>query len=231
MKKIHSEGDVIGKLLFVKEVEPGSRKRRMAIFKCPVCNKEFITGINESKSRNTKSCGCHLHLNAHRLTTTSIYHVWAAMKQRCFNEKETAFYYYGARGITIAEEFKKFLTWYEYVKQLPNYEFRESLKLTLDRIDNNKGYERGNLRWITMAEQSKNKRPQTKKNTMTNQQVIEELKKLTKPYQGVMAQSSFSNKMRDIKNDLSKPSTVKVFFEKFGYTGSWNNWVKVSVNA
>lgn len=59
---------------------------------------------------------------------------------------------------------------------------------------------------------------------MTNQEVVQELKKLIKPYQGVMAQSSFSNKMRDIKNDLSKPSTVKAFFERFGYIGSYNNW-------
>jgi hypothetical protein len=38
---------------------------------------------------------------------------------------------------------------------------KPSTKHSLDRIDNNKGYERGNLRWATRAEQARNRRSTT----------------------------------------------------------------------
>jgi hypothetical protein len=81
------------------------------------------------------------------------------MKTRCYNKKRADYKYYGGRGITVSEEFRSdFLVWFNYVTSLPNYENREKLNLTIDRVDNNKNYERGNLRWATKKQQVKNSR-------------------------------------------------------------------------
>lgn len=88
----------------------------------------------------------------HGWRKSKLYPVWNGMKQRCTNTNSKRYKDYGGRGITVCEEwkeFKGFLTW-----ALENgYEDG----LTLDRIDNSKGYEPSNCRWITMQEQQHNR--------------------------------------------------------------------------
>ena len=62
---------------------------------------------------------------------------------------------------------------------------------------------------------------------LTNREVIDELRTRIKPYIGLMAQSVFSNTCTRIYNDLCKPSTVKEFFSKFGYSGSWDKFERL----
>ena len=70
---------------------------------------------------------------------------------------------YGGRGITMSDEFiNSFQTFIEHVGPKP------SPDLSLDRIDNSRGYERGNLRWATRSEQAQNrrgKRPYKRRNS------------------------------------------------------------------
>lgn len=83
---------------------------------------------------------------------TGIYGSWYAMKQRCGNPKNKQYKDYGGRGITFKEEWNKF----EVFKR----EMEEGYKkgLTLDRLDNSKGYFPENCRWATKQEQAENKR-------------------------------------------------------------------------
>ncbi len=97
----------------------------------------------------------------HNLRKHPIYSVWASIKTRCYNSNNHSYSYYGGRGIKLSSEFHQFLVFYNYVTELPNYRNRLSHKLTLDRIDNNKDYERSNLRWSTMKEQCNNQRAKT----------------------------------------------------------------------
>lgn len=158
--KIYDTGEILGSLIFIEEVENGSNNRRMALFKCPLCDKEFITGIAETNSRKTKSCGCHIHADHIGIAKTSLYAKWSAIKQRCNNTDSWSYRWYGARGIKISDEFYDFFVFKKYVSSLPNFDKIKELKLTLDRIDNNSHYQRGNLRWVTMAIQATNKRKQ-----------------------------------------------------------------------
>ena len=83
---------------------------------------------------------------------------WYAMMKRCSNTKDANYKNYGGRGIYVSEEFKTFEFYHEYIKSLDGY---NTPYLSLDRIDNDKGYERGNLRWTTQRTQTINKRGTT----------------------------------------------------------------------
>jgi hypothetical protein len=88
----------------------------------------------------------------HGYTHKTEYDIWVNMKQRCHNPGHPRFKDYGARGIVMCDEWRSdFAAFLEYVGPRPG-------KLTIDRIDNDKGYEPGNVRWSTRSEQMKNRR-------------------------------------------------------------------------
>lgn len=80
--------------------------------------------------------------------------IYRMMLDRCYNSKNYEFGLYGGRNIKVCEiwknSFKNFKEW-----ALSNG-YEENL--TIDRIDNDKGYNPENCRWITIKEQQLNKR-------------------------------------------------------------------------
>lgn len=83
-----------------------------------------------------------------------LYGRFSNIKTRCSNKNTWQYKYYGGRGIEF--RFKAFTDFLKYVSSLPRYKDVRTLKLTLDRIDNNGHYEVGNLRWATGLQQSIN---------------------------------------------------------------------------
>lgn len=93
---------------------------------------------------------------SHEGKAIRIYSIWQAMRQRCFNPNAAHFNDYGGRGITVCSEWRNsFMSFYQYVSQLEHYGDGDR---SLDRIDNNKGYFPGNVRWATAKEQANNTR-------------------------------------------------------------------------
>lgn len=111
----------------------------------------------KSKTRQTKSCGCKRvygqHIT-HNLSKHRLYSIHNSMKQRCHNELNDDYKYYGGRGIEVCDEwFNDFLSFYDWA-------FKNGYEedLTLDRKDNDSGYSPENCRWTSRKVQGRNQR-------------------------------------------------------------------------
>ena len=118
--------------------------------------------VNGATLRNgtSKSCGCMRtelligRVRTHGKRKTRLYRIWAQMIQRTTNKNQKDYDYYGERGIAVCKEWREsFDTFEQWAKENGYAE-----NLTIDRKDNNKGYEPGNCHWVTMKEQSRNTR-------------------------------------------------------------------------
>lgn len=92
-------------------------------------------------------------LKTHGLSNTRIYTIWVDMKRRCNDTRNKAFNRYGAKGIKVCKEWNEnFMSFY-----LWSMENGYDDSLSIDRIDNDKGYEPGNCRWADRVTQSTNR--------------------------------------------------------------------------
>lgn len=156
-------GSRFGRLVTIKEVDSiedkNGNKKRLVLCKCDCGNTKVIPFWSLIRSKS-KSCGClSKELRIERSTKHGLsnrhplYGVWKQIKQRCYNENHHAYKDYGGRGIKMCDDwmvFEKFFHW------CINNGWEKNK--TIDRIDNNKGYNPNNCRLVTMLEQNRNKR-------------------------------------------------------------------------
>lgn len=83
---------------------------------------------------------------------SSEYNTWASMIARCVNPNRPEYPRYGGRGIKVCDEWRfSFLTFLADMGPKP-------LGTSLDRLDNEKGYFKGNCAWRSAIEQGNNRR-------------------------------------------------------------------------
>lgn len=108
----------------------------------------------------TRSCGCLQRETAraagdrtrtHGMSKSTTYIIWKTMIQRCTNPHAKDYGRYGARGITVCEQWRTFNGFLADMGERP-------AGLTLDRRGNDGNYEPGNCRWVTATVQNRNQR-------------------------------------------------------------------------
>ena len=156
-------GQRFGRLVVIRE-DDRKYGHRYILCKCD-CGTEKSINLHSLLNGCSNSCGClrreyiasknFKHGFANRNNELErIYCIWSGMKKRCYSETDPGYKNYGGRGITICDEWKD------------NYPaFREwsisngySDELSIDRIDNDKGYAPDNCRWTTAKVQGNNTR-------------------------------------------------------------------------
>lgn len=135
--------------------ETSKQLTTFGLYECQYCGKEWECATQSITTGNTKSCGCQREIWLNRGKTYSahrFYKKWLSIKNRCYNQNSVSYKDYGARGITVCDEWLNpinFLKWCDstYIEGL-----------SIDRINNDKGYSPENCRWATREIQNTNQR-------------------------------------------------------------------------
>ena len=142
----------------IREIEPRRNIKGKLIkygeFLCPILNCNKLVERQLDNGKRSKSCGC-LKLRGnikHGWKGTRLYEIWVNMKQRILNPINTAYKNYGKKGITICDEWLKFIPFKNWSL---NHGYMDNLEI--DRIENDKGYYPENCHFVLSIENAQNR--------------------------------------------------------------------------
>lgn len=156
-------GMKFGRLTVIEKVDHNKCGQWRWRCKCECGNETVVDGPSLTRGLTT-SCGCRSKevsadncrksFTKHHETGTRLYRIWSGMKKRCYNKNNRDYFLYGARGITICDEWRNSYEAFRDWALANGYHD----KLSIDRIDNDQGYYPRNCRWATPKSQANNTR-------------------------------------------------------------------------
>lgn len=123
------------------------------------CGQQKVVHGNGLRKGLASSCGCFQRERAsegnrtHGLTHSLEYRTWQMMKDRCYNPKANYYRIYGGRGIAVCPRWRD-----SFESFLADMGPRPTPRHSIDRLNSDGPYEKGNCRWATPMEQGNNKR-------------------------------------------------------------------------
>lgn len=172
--------------------------------------------LTAAKSREkTVSCGCwsrekaaetsritgHLR-RTHGASGTPEYSSYKSMLRRCYNQNYRCYELYGGRGITVCDRWRKsFGNFLDDMGPRPE-------GTSLDRIDNQRGYEPGNCRWASQRQQLNNTRVNVVIEHDGRRMTLAEWARETGIHPRTLGSRLFRNKW-DIQAALTRPARKK----------------------
>lgn len=158
-------GDKVGKLTITEIYLETKNGQQKSMAKCTCdCGIEIICRLTYLSKGKRLACGhgkCRNHptgkLNhayTHGESKGRLYSIYNGMKFRCNDNKCASYKNYGARGVKVCSEWENSPA--AFIEWAKNNGYED--KLSLDRIDNNKGYSPDNCRWVPRNQQNRNKR-------------------------------------------------------------------------
>ena len=156
MQEINLSGKIFGRLEVMYKDGRNKANRPLWLCQCDCGNRISLTK-NALTTGNTKSCGCLFkellikRQTTHGKSDTLTYRIWQDMKDRCINPKHHCYDNYGGRNIKVCDHWLSFENFLKDMGEKPE-------GLTLDRTNNDIGYCKKNCNWVTIQDQSRNKR-------------------------------------------------------------------------
>ena len=164
-------GQRFGRLLVIQRADryKTDSGKRGTYYHCKCdCGNEVTVIAGHLTTGHTWSCGCAHEEQKEAWKTINLkhgktknkkieksYQTWEYIKRRCYNPSDVDYRFYGAKGISLWGGWMNDpAAFCEYVESLDRY---EETGTTIDRIDYTKNYEPGNLRWLSLPEQQRNK--------------------------------------------------------------------------
>lgn len=162
-RRLDLAGTRIAKWTVIRDAGRIPKGSRLWLCRCD-CGTQRVVPASRLARGGSQSCGClrveqpkilnrtHGHSKVPgKNNGTPTYQSWMAMRVRCAYKKHPAFHQYGGRGIAVCERWQAFENFLADMGERP-------AGTTLDRVDNDRGYEPGNCRWATRSAQARNRR-------------------------------------------------------------------------
>lgn len=162
-------GKRFGRLVAIKKVGKADPHGTLWLCQCD-CGNFIETRAGYLRAGQTTSCGCYRtelrsaimsrsaewntkHGHCRRGKRSKLYNVWNTMRERCDNPNSISYPNYGAKGITVCDEWKKYENFLKFAVESG---YKEGL--ALDRVDSDGPYCPENCRWVTQRENNRNKK-------------------------------------------------------------------------